>query len=51
MGLAAFLLVLVAALGARADPPSSMLPGRQPDLPGALGRFSWRGRTEAIGRE
>ena len=31
LGLAGFLLVLVAALGAQAQPPSSKLPGRQPD--------------------
>ena len=29
--LAGLLLVLVAALGAQAEPPSSKLPGRQPD--------------------
>ena len=35
LGLAGFLLVLVAALGAQAQPPSSKLPGRKPD---AIGR-------------
>ena len=41
-GLAAFLLVLVAALGAQAQPPSSksLAVSR---IQGALGRFSWQG--------
>jgi hypothetical protein len=39
LGLAGFLLVLVAALGAQAEPPSSKLPGRQPDSKEPWGAF------------
>ena len=49
--LAGFLLVLVAALGARAEPPSSKLPGRQPDSREPWGAFLGKAAHEAIGRE
>ncbi|OJH40142.1 hypothetical protein BON30_13870 [Cystobacter ferrugineus] len=39
LGLAGFLLVLVAALGAQAEPPSFTLPGRKPDSRVPWGAF------------
>ena len=51
MGLAGFLLVLVAALGAQAQPPSSKLPGRQPDSKEPWGAFLGKAAHVAIGRE
>ncbi|MFY0527203.1 hypothetical protein ACN28I_30015 [Archangium gephyra] len=48
--LAGFLLVLVAALGAQAEPPSSTLPGRQPDSKEPWGAFLGKAAHEAIGR-
>jgi hypothetical protein len=50
-GLAGFLLVLVAALGAQAEPPSSKLPGRTPDSKEPWGAFLGRAAHEAIGNE
>ena len=49
--LAGFLLVLVAALGARAEPPSSTLPGRKPDSQEPWGAFLGKAAHEAIGLE
>ena len=49
-GLAGFLLVLVAALGAQAEPPSSTLPGRQPDSKEPWGAFLGKAAHYAIGR-
>ncbi len=51
MGLVGFLLVLVAALGARAEPPSSRLPGRKPDSRQPWDAFLGRAAHQAIGRE
>jgi hypothetical protein len=51
VGLAGFLLVLVAALGAQAQPPSSKLPGRQPDSREPWGAFLGKAAHVAIGRE
>ncbi|KFA92024.1 hypothetical protein Q664_18040 [Archangium violaceum Cb vi76] len=51
MGLAAFLLVLLAALGAQAEPPSSKLPGRKPDSKEPWGAFLGKAAHEAIGME
>ncbi len=48
-GLAGFLLVLVAALGAQAEPPSSTLPGRKPDSKEPWGAFLGRAAHVAIG--
>ncbi|MGZ3459294.1 MAG: hypothetical protein ACXU86_12425 [Archangium sp.] len=50
LGLAGFLLVLVAALGAQAEPPSSKLPGRQPDSREPWGAFLGKAAHVAIGR-
>ncbi|KFA90421.1 hypothetical protein [Archangium violaceum] len=49
--LAGFLLVLVAALGARAEPPASKLPGRKPDSREPWGAFLGKAAHYAIGRE
>jgi hypothetical protein len=49
--LAGFLLVLVAALGAQAEPPSSTLPGRKPDSKEPWGAFLGRAAHFAIGRQ
>ena len=49
-GLAGFLLVLVAALGAQAEPPSYKLPGRQPDSKEPWGAFLGKAAHFAIGR-
>ncbi|MCY1080986.1 hypothetical protein [Archangium lansingense] len=51
LGLAGFLLVVVAALGARAEPPSSKLPGRKPDSREPWGAFLGNAAHDAIGRE
>jgi hypothetical protein len=51
LGLAGFLLVLVAALGARAEPPSSTLPDRKPDSKEPWGAFLGKAAHYAIGRE
>jgi hypothetical protein len=51
LGLAGFLLLLVAALGAQAEPPSSMLPGRKPDSREPWGAFLGKAAHEAIGIE
>ena len=51
MGLAGFLLVLAAALGAQAEPPSSKLPGRKPDSREPWGAFLGRAAHYSIGRE
>jgi hypothetical protein len=51
LGLAGFLLVLVAALGAQAQPPSSKLPGRKPDSNEPWGAFLGKAAHYAIGRE
>jgi len=51
LGLAGFLLVLVAALGAQAEPPSSQLPGRKPDSKEPWGAFLGRAAHEVIGNE
>ena len=51
LGLAGFLLVLVAALGAQAQPPSSKLPGRTPDSKEPWGAFLGRAAHVAIGLE
>jgi hypothetical protein len=48
--LAGFLLVLVAALGAQAEPPSFKHPGRQPDSREPWGAFLGRAAHDAIGR-
>jgi hypothetical protein len=50
-GLAGFLVVLVVALGARAEPPSSKLPGRQPDSREPWGAFLGKAAHDAIGKE
>jgi hypothetical protein len=50
LGLAGFLVVLVAALGAQAEPPSSTLPGRQPDSREPWGAFLGKAAHGAIGR-
>jgi hypothetical protein len=50
-GLAVFLLVLVAAFGARAEPPSSRLPGRPLDSRERWGFFLGKAAHTAIGRE
>ncbi len=49
--LAGFLVVLVAALGARAEPPASKLPGRKPDSREPWGAFLGKAAHVAIGRE
>jgi len=49
-GLTVFLLVLVAALGAHAEPPTSTLPGRQADSREPWGAFLGRAAHVAIGR-
>ncbi|OJH42440.1 hypothetical protein [Cystobacter ferrugineus] len=49
--LAVLLLVLVAALGAHAEPPSSTLPGRKPDSREPWGAFLGRAAHKAIGIE
>jgi hypothetical protein len=49
-GLAVFLLVLVAALGAQAEPPSYKLPSRQPDSKEPWGAFLGKAAHFAIGR-
>ena len=49
--LAGLLLVLVAALGAQAEPPSSKLPGRKPDSKEPWGAFLGKAAHEAIGME
>ncbi|HYO65191.1 MAG TPA: hypothetical protein VEU33_03835, partial [Archangium sp.] len=51
LGLAAFLLVLLAALGAQAEPPSSTLPGRKPDSKEPWDAFLGKAAHEAIGME
>ncbi|WP_375766439.1 hypothetical protein NR798_32775 [Archangium gephyra] len=51
LGLVGFLLVLVAALGAQAQPPSSKLPGRKPDSREPWGAFLGKAAHEVIGRE
>ena len=51
LGLAGFLLVLVAALGAQAQPPSSKLPGRKPDSKEPWGAFLGKAAHYAIGKE
>ncbi|MGZ3459342.1 MAG: hypothetical protein ACXU86_12665 [Archangium sp.] len=51
LGLAGFLLVLVAALGAQAEPPSSKLPGRTPGSKEPWGAFLGRAAHDAIGIE
>ena len=51
LGLAGFLLVLVTALGAQAEPPSSTLPGRKPDSKEPWGAFLGRAAHFAIGLE
>jgi len=51
LGLAGFLLVLVAALGAQAQPPSAKLPGRQPDSREPWGAFLGKAAHEVIGKE
>jgi hypothetical protein len=50
LGLAGFLLVLVAALGAHAEPPSYKLPGRQPDSKEPWGAFLGKAAHYAIGK-
>ncbi|MFY0525184.1 hypothetical protein ACN28I_19245 [Archangium gephyra] len=49
--LAGFLLVLVAALGAQAQPPSAKLPGRQLDSKEPWGAFLGKAAHEVIGLE
>ncbi|WP_143177518.1 hypothetical protein [Cystobacter ferrugineus] len=49
LGLAGFLLVFVATLGAQAEPPSSKLPGRKPDAKEPWGAFLGKAAHEAIG--
>ncbi len=51
MGLVGFLLVLVAALGAQAEPPSSTLPGRKPESKEPWGAFLGKAAHFAIGRQ
>ncbi|HYO57111.1 hypothetical protein [Archangium sp.] len=48
--MAGFLLVLVAALGAQAEPPSSTLPGRKPDSKEPWGAFLGKAAHYATGR-
>ena len=48
--LAVFLLVLVAALGAQAEPPSAKIPGRQPDSKEPWSAFLGKAAHLAIGR-
>jgi hypothetical protein len=50
-GLAGLLVVLVTTLGAQAEPPSSMLPGRKPDSKEPWGAFLGKVAHEAIGLE
>ncbi|WP_257455546.1 hypothetical protein [Archangium lipolyticum] len=50
-GLAGFLLVLITALGAQAEPPSSTLPGRKPDSREPWGAFLGKAAHEVIGIE
>jgi hypothetical protein len=50
LGLAGFLVVLVTALGAHAEPPSSTLPGRTPDSREPWGAFLGKAAHFAIGR-
>jgi hypothetical protein len=50
-GLAGFLLVLVAALGAQAEPPSTRLPGRPLESRERWGFFLGKAAHTAIGRE
>jgi hypothetical protein len=50
LGLAGFLLVLVAALGAQAQPPSFKLPGRKPDSKEPWDAFLGKAAHYAIGR-
>ena len=45
LGLAGFLLVLVVTLGAPGGSSLLQAPGPQTRFYGALGRFSWPGRT------
>ncbi|HLM43216.1 MAG TPA: hypothetical protein VK458_05080, partial [Myxococcaceae bacterium] len=49
-GLVGVVLVLVAALGAQAEPPSSKLPGRKPDSREHWGAFLGKAAHLAIGR-
>ncbi|HEX8537586.1 MAG TPA: hypothetical protein VF664_08985, partial [Cystobacter sp.] len=49
--LAVFLLVLVAALGAQAEPPAFKLPGRKPDSKEPWGSFLGKAAHFAIGRQ
>src|SRR5690349_10383972 len=49
--LAGVLLVLGVALGARAEPPSSKLPGRKPDATEPWSVFLGRAAHLAIGRQ
>jgi hypothetical protein len=51
LGRMGFLLVLVAALGAQAEPPSSTLPGRKPDSREPWGAFLGKSAHEVIGLE
>ena len=51
LGLAGFLLVLLAAIGALAQPPSSKLPGRKPDSKEPWDAFLGKAAHYAIGRE
>ncbi len=48
--LVGFLLVLVAALGAQAEPPSFSLPGRKPDSKEPWGAFLGKAAHVAIGK-
>ncbi|WNG55589.1 hypothetical protein F0U59_13020 [Archangium gephyra] len=50
LGLAGFLLVLVAAFGAQAEPPSSKLPARKPDSKEPWGAFLGKAAHVALGR-
>ncbi len=50
LGLAGFLLVLMTALSAQAEPPFSTLPGRKPDSKEPWGAFLGRAAHLAIGR-
>ncbi len=51
LGLAGFLLVLVTALGAQAQPPSYTLPGRHPDSKEPWGAFLGKAAHEVTGLE
>lgn len=51
LGLAGFLLVLVTALGAQAEPPPTRLPGRKPDSTEPWGAFLGRSAHVAIGNQ